>query len=151
MPCDTLAVVQAVVAAGAGFLLAVLWFDLMFDVQGPSGVDSTAAYYARVTTGAAPMNRLVMAMMVVTLAGIVAEIAGDDVERWVAWPSLLLAAAPIAVAGSKTVPRAVRLGARIDDAATRQAMAAAIRREHAACFVSIAALVALQLASVAID
>jgi hypothetical protein len=143
--------VQAVVTAGAGFLLAVLWFDLMFDVQGPSGVDSTAAYYARVTTGAAPMNRLVMAMMVVTLAGIVAEIAGDDVERWAAWPSLLLAAAPIAVAGSKTVPRAVRLGARTDDAATRQAMAAAIRREHVACFVSIAALVALQLASVAID
>jgi hypothetical protein len=136
--------VQAVVTAGAGFLLAVLWFDLMFDVQGPSGVDSTAAYYARVTTGAAPMNRLVMAMMVVTLAGIVAEIAGDDVERWAAWPSLLLAAAPIAVAGSKTVPRT-------DDAATRQAMAAAIRREHVACFVSIAALVALQLASVAID
>ena len=31
-PCHTPAV-QAVASAGAGFLLAVLWFDLMFDVQ----------------------------------------------------------------------------------------------------------------------
>jgi len=44
----------AFVSAGAGFLLAVLWFDLMFDVQAlgrrdgelpESVVASTAAYY----------------------------------------------------------------------------------------------------------
>ena len=51
----------AFVTAGAGFLLAVLWFDLMFDVQviGHRGavlpeavLASIAAYYARVTTRA---------------------------------------------------------------------------------------------------
>ena len=48
-------------AAGCGFLLAVLWFDLMFDVQAlraPEGelpersLASIAGYYARVTTAA---------------------------------------------------------------------------------------------------
>ena len=51
---------------GLGFLLAVLWFDLMFDVQVvghrepllPVAVlDSIGAYYRRVTTNARPMNR----------------------------------------------------------------------------------------------
>ena len=46
-------------ALGIGFLLSVLWFDLMFDVQVvghhdtelPTDVrDSIAAYYRRVTT-----------------------------------------------------------------------------------------------------
>ena len=49
------------VAAGAAFLLAVLWFDLMFDVQvrsHPSNplpanvLASISAYYRRVTTDA---------------------------------------------------------------------------------------------------
>src|SRR5689334_11264258 len=58
----------AFVAAGAGFLLAVLWFDLMFDVQTrrhahdavlpPQVLGSISAYYRRVTTEAYPMNRL---------------------------------------------------------------------------------------------
>ena len=57
---------HAFAAAGAAFLVAVLWFDLMFDVQaqgsGSGPVDeealaSIARYYARVTTRARPMNR----------------------------------------------------------------------------------------------
>jgi len=49
------------VAAGAGFLLAVLWFDLMFDVQTrkhasdvlpPDVLTSISTYYRRVTTDA---------------------------------------------------------------------------------------------------
>jgi hypothetical protein len=52
---------NALAASGAGFLLAVLWFDLMFDVQTrksaanvlPSDVlASISAYYRRVTTEA---------------------------------------------------------------------------------------------------
>jgi hypothetical protein len=53
------------VTAGAGFLLAVLWFDLMFDVQvlraAPGALPepvlaSIAGYYARVTTAARPIT-----------------------------------------------------------------------------------------------
>jgi hypothetical protein len=69
-------------AAGTGFLLAVLWFDLMFDVQTrkhtgdlpPEVLASISAYYRRVTTEAYPMNRLVALVMVLTLAAICAEI-----------------------------------------------------------------------------
>src|SRR5271169_6273708 len=70
-------------AAGTSFLLAVLWFDLMFDVQTrkaagdvlPADVlASISAYYRRVTTEAYPMNRLVALVMVLTLLAIVLEI-----------------------------------------------------------------------------
>jgi hypothetical protein len=82
--------VAAFVTAGAGFLLAVLWFDLMFDVQ-LTGHDerelpeallaSIAGYYGRVTTAARPTNRLIAPVMVATLAAIVAEIATGDAPR----------------------------------------------------------------------
>ena len=69
------------IAAGAGFLLAVLWFDLMFDVQAlrhrgrevpEDAVASIAAYYRRVTTTARPMNRLA-AVMLATLGSVVPD------------------------------------------------------------------------------
>src|SRR5262245_45037039 len=72
----TLGLVQALVTAGAGFLLAVLWFDLMFDVQvRPYGsapmpesvVASIAGYYRRVTTDAGAMSRLIALFMLVTV------------------------------------------------------------------------------------
>ena len=67
---------EVVTAAGAGFLLAVLWFDLMFDVQvlhdpvDPATVRSIATYYRRVTTDARPMNRLVALAMLTVLVSI---------------------------------------------------------------------------------
>lgn len=147
---------SAFVTAGAGFLLAVLWFDLMFDVQvlgrrdaelPESTLSSIASYYARVTTAARPMNRLIATVMVATIAAVVAEIADGDVPAAAAWVSLALAVAPIALVGTRTVPNAVRLGARRDAALERQsALARSIFREHVLCFASIGALIALQLA-----
>ena len=104
----------AFVTAGAGFLLAVLWFDLMFDVQVlrrataatlPEEVlASISAYYRRVTTAARPMNLLIAAVMAATLAAIVAQIAAGDAPAWVGWSSLALAAAAILTALVHTVP-----------------------------------------------
>jgi hypothetical protein len=143
---------RAAGSAGAGFLLAVLWFDLMFDVQvaggggEPAAVDSIAAYYRRVTTAARPMNRLVALVMLATLAAIVAQVTGaGDVPRWAAISSLVLVALPIGVAGSRTVPRAVRLGAQSDDRDWQVWAARTILREHLFCLACIAALIALQL------
>jgi hypothetical protein len=144
----------AFVSAGGGFLLAVLWFDLMFDAQalGPrerdlpeAALSSIAAYYGRVTTAARPMNRLIATVMLATIAAIVVEIAQADVPAQVAWPSLALALAPIALAGTRTVPAAVRLGARRDTPACQSALARTICRQHLLCLASIAALLALQL------
>jgi hypothetical protein len=157
--------VSAFVTAGAGFLLAVLWFDLMFDVQVLGARDgsradvgagelpeerlaSIAAYYARVTTAARPMNRLVAAVMLATIAAIVVEIVDGGSPRWAAWVSLGLAAIPIVLAGGHTVPSAVRLGTRRDPPQEQSALARSIFREHVLCFASIAALIALQLSAV---
>jgi hypothetical protein len=146
--------VIAFVAAGAGFLLAVLWFDLMFDVQVLAHgerelpdelLESIAGYYRRVTTAARPMNRLIATVMLATLAAIVAEIANGDAPRTVAWVSLLLAAGPIVLAGARTVPSAVQLGGRGDTLERQSALARSICREHLLCLAGIAALLVLQL------
>ena len=136
---------SAFVTAGAGFLLAVLWFDLMFDVQRETGLDSTAAYYARVTTGARPMNFLVATVMVATLAAIIAQLVDDP--GWAAWTSLGAAAAAVGIAGARTVPNARRLGARADPQDVQLRLAHAILRDHQVCFALIATVLVVQLAA----
>jgi hypothetical protein len=147
--------VTAFVVAGAGFLLAVLWFDLMFDVQvlthreGDLPADvlaSISAYYRRVTTGARPMNRLVALAMVATLSAIAMQIAGDDAPAWVGWTSVLLAGAAIVLAAAHTFPSAVRLGARTDDAEHQSRLARSICRDHVCCLAAIVSLLTIQLA-----
>jgi len=149
---------EAFVAAGAGFLLAVLWFDLMHDVQArghaaselpESVLASIAGYYARVTTGARPMNRLVMVAMLGTIVGIVVEAANGLDPVWLPWVSLLLAVVPIALASRRTVPAAVRLGTRRDDAGEQSRLARTILGDHVVAFTCIAVLLVVQLASAA--
>jgi hypothetical protein len=142
------------VTACAGFLLAVLWFDLMFDTQAPrhperevpdEALASVAGYYRRVTTTARPMNLLVGAVMAGTLAAIVAQIAGDDAPDWAAWTSLALAGPAIALAALHTYPAAVRLGARRDPAGAQNRLARSIGRDHLLCLAAIAAVLVIQL------
>ena len=145
---------NVVAGIGAGFLASVLWFDLMFDVQVrghhetelPIAVrESIAGYYRRVTTDARPMNRLVAAAMLVTLAALVGEVAGNDVRPWAAWPSLALIAAAVGLAASRTVGNAVRLGSRTDDAAQQSALARRIFRDHLACIAAVGVALILQI------
>ena len=145
---------SAFVTAGAGFLLAVLWFDLMFDVQVlrhrgavlPAVVlESISAYYGRVTTAARPMNRLIAAVMLATVAAIVVQITGDDAPAWVGWASLALAAGPISLAAIHTVPSAVRLGARTDAPEVQTQLARSICRDHLVCLGLVAALLIVEL------
>jgi hypothetical protein len=151
---ETAAVMRALAAAGAGFLLAVLWFDFMFDTQvrghhaaelPPEVRNSIAAYYRRVTTTARPMNRLVAAAMVATLVGLVGELVRDEVRTWVAVTSLVLAGGAIGLAGARTVRNAVRLGAQTDDATVQSGLARAISRDHLVCIVAILIVVILQI------
>jgi hypothetical protein len=151
-----LAALEAFVAAGAGFLLAVLWFDLMFDVQVSGSardevpepaLASIATYYRRVTTTARPMNRLVAVTMLATLAAIVVEIVQADDATWVGWTSLALVLVAFGLAGGRTVPSAVRLGARTDPAERQSHLAQAIFRDHLVCLLAITALLVVQLAN----
>jgi hypothetical protein len=144
----------AFVTGGAGFLLAVLWFDLMFDVQAarrreaelPETVlTSTASYYRRVTTDARPMNRLVAAVMVGTLAAIIVQLVRGDAPRWASSVSLALTAGAIALAALHTVPSAIRLGTRSDTLPDQSRIARSILRDHLVCIAAVAAVLVVQL------
>ena len=145
---------SALVTAGAGFLLAVLWFDLMFDVQvrrrgqtSEATLGTISAYYRRVTTDARPMNLLVGAAMAATLAAIALQLVEGDDPAWVGWTSLALAAPAIALAALRTFPAAVRLGTAQDPPAGQLALARSLLRDHILCLGAIAALLAIQLAA----
>jgi hypothetical protein len=146
--------VTAFVTGGAGFLLAVLWFDLMFDVQvlrhrehdAPAeALASISGYYRRVTTSARPMNRLISVVMLATITAIIVQIAKGDDPRWVGWASLVLAASAVLLAASHTVPSAVRLGSRVDAIDRQSRLARSICRDHLFCLAAIASLLAVQL------
>ena len=146
----------ALAAAGGSFLLAVLWFDLMFDVQvlahrGPvlpaPVLASIAAYYRRVTTDANPMGRLVAVVMAGTLICLIAELLRHDAPLWSAWPSLVLVLGAVGLVGARAVRNAVRLGGGEGSPEERSALARAILRDHLSCFASMAVAVGLQLAA----
>ena len=144
----------AFVTGGAGFLLAVLWFDLMFDVQAlrrrsgdlPEDVlASTAGYYRRVTTAARPMNRLVAVVMLGTIIAIVVQLMQGDASRWAGVVSLGLTAGAISLAAVHTVPSAMRLGTRADTIAVQSGLARSILRDHLLCVTAVAIVLVVQL------
>lgn len=141
------------VTTGAGFLLAVLWFDLMFDVQvlrkrepGQEALDSIAAYYRRVVLQARPMNRLVALMMLGMLAALVVQVADGDSARWAAIASLALAAGAIGLAVGHTFGNGARLGGGGHAPEEQLRLARLILRDHLICLAVIVAVLVLQLA-----
>ena len=139
-----------VLVAGGGFLAAVLWFDLMFDVQAlgspPSAaaIGSIMAYYRRVTTEAAPMGHLVAAVMVTTLVAGVRDLIRAESGRGLRAVALLLAAAPIALALLRVVPNAVALGRASTAGPEEIALARSILRDHVVCLVCILGFLAVR-------
>jgi hypothetical protein len=145
---------HAFAAAGAGFLVAVLWFDLMFDVQIrrhdgdtiPAEVlDSISAYYRRVTTEARPMGFLIALVMGLTLLAIVAEIVEGATQWWIGWTSLAATASAVGLARARTVRNAVRLGSARDPFDVRTRVARMIYQDHRYCFAVMILVVVLQL------
>jgi uncharacterized membrane protein YfcA len=145
----------ALLTLGGGFLLAVVWMDLIFDVQALRGsrgeplpepaLASIANYYRRVTTDAHPMNLLIGLVMVATVLGaFVALFRGSAPLGWRV-AALLLGVVPIALAQRRVFPNAVRLGTRSDPPEQQSAVARKIARDHVACFVAMLGFVAIQL------
>ena len=138
-----------------GFLLAVLWFDLMFDVQvlrfralgGPlpeAVLASIAGYYRRVTTDAYPMNRAVGLVMLIAIGGSAWQIRRAR-RSGLAVANLLLVTAPVALAALRVFPNAVQLGARADTLARQSELARVICTDHLWCLAAIALFTAAQV------
>jgi hypothetical protein len=150
-------IAEGLILTCGGFLLAVLWMDLIFDsqVRGlPHGqipepvLASIAAYYRRATTTSRPMSRLIAAVMVVLLGALVFRgVVGDD-PGWLIASSAVLTTAPIALAGLKTVPNAVRLGGRDATPVHQSRLARSIYSDHVVCFAAISAFLVLRLSAV---
>jgi hypothetical protein len=145
-----------VLTASGGFLLAVLWMDLMFDVQvlghrrgtelPETVLASIASYYRRATTTSRPMNYLIAVVMVVLLAALGFRALQRHDPGWLVGTSAVLAGLPILLALLRTVPNAVRFGARADSAAEQTRLARSILLDHVMCLGLVAAFLALRFA-----
>ncbi len=145
---------HAFAAAGAGFLIAVLWFDLMFDVQArgqtgeavaPAALASISAYYRRVTLEARPMNRLVTLAMLVTLGALIAEIVRGAKPSWIAWTSLAAAASAMGLARARIFRNAGRLARAAGPPEAQTALARTILSDHLFCLAAMTTALGLQL------
>src|ERR1700739_1943044 len=115
--------VTLVFTACGGFLLAVLWMDLIFDsqvlahrhsrAQLPEAVlASIAGYYRRATTSSRPMSTLIALVMAILAAALGFRAAFGDDPGWLIAVAAVLAGVPILLAMTRTVPHAVRLRTR---------------------------------------
>ena len=149
--------VRLTAAACAGFLLAVLWMDLIFDTQAlrhrgadvlpESVLDSISGYYHRATTTSRPMSHLIALVMVILLAalGFRWTTAGDP--GWLLAALAVLGGVPILLALIRTVPNAVRLGNRVASPMEQSRLARSICRDHLLCLGCMSAFLVLWVAT----
>jgi hypothetical protein len=139
-----MSVVAPLLTACSGFLLAVLWMDLIFDVQvfRHRGSDddlpepvlaSIAGYYHRATTTSRPMSRLIVLVMAILLGALVFQAARSRDPGWLLVISAGLAGFPTMLALTHTVPNAIRLGHRADPPPEQTRLARSICRDHLIC------------------
>jgi hypothetical protein len=149
-------VVTTLLAACSGFLLAILWMDLIFDVQvlGHPGAGkdlpeavliSIAGYYHRATTTSRPMSRLIALVMLILLVALGFRAAQRHDPWWLLAISAGLAGVPMALALTRTVPNAIRLGHRADGPEVQARLARSIFRDHLACGACMLAFLVLWL------
>jgi hypothetical protein len=145
-----------VLLACSGFLLAILWMDLIFDTQAGRPVrgrgqlsepalSAIAGYYRRATTTSQPMGRLIALVMLVLLGALLVEAVSGTSPGWLLICSAVLAGGPILLAAARTVPNAVRLGRLTDGPIEQTRLARAIYRDHLVCLAGIAAVLVLWL------
>ncbi len=136
-----------VAAACAGFLVAVLWMDLIFDSQvlryrggeelPESVVSSIAGYYRRATTTSRPMSYLIALVMAILVGTLGFAWIDGPTAVWPLAAASMLAVGPILLAMLRTVPNAVRLGARTGDIAEQSLLARRICVDHVVCLASM--------------
>jgi hypothetical protein len=145
--------VRLIGAACGGFLMAVLWMDLIFDSQvlRYRGVDelpetvlaSIGDYYRRATTTSRPMSYLIAVVMAILLGTLTFRAISGDAPGWLLASSTVLAGLPILLALTRTLPNAVALGKRAGTPAEQSRLGRAIFRDHVLCLASMSAFLVL--------
>lgn len=130
--------------------------DLIFDAQvhRHRGADelpepvlaSIAGYYHRATTTSRPMSLLIALVMAILLAALGFHAFRGDGPGWVVGVAAVLAGPPVLLAILRTVPAAVRLGMRTDNAAAQSRLARSICRDHLFCMASMSAFLVVWIA-----
>ena len=134
-----------------GFMMAVLYIDLMFDISAapyrktnavlPKTVlDSNTHYYGRITQN----PYVLMFVMLTALLCIGSEILYSLVPRWAAYSSLFLMLLSMMTGVAKVIPTAQRFGAGTDSDDTRTRMIHSMLPFHLILMVNILLLTAIQ-------
>lgn len=121
--------------------------DLIFDSQvlrhrgadelPESVLASVSAYYRRATTTSRPMSYVIALVMAILLGALIVRFTIGDDPAWLIAVSAALAGLPIALAIGRTVPNAVRLGARTDDEVGQSRLARSVCVDHLLCLVCL--------------
>jgi hypothetical protein len=138
-----------------GYLIAVLWIDLIFDTMVlpyhnskeplPEEVLATmAAFFKRITL----KPRLIYVVMISMWAIIILQIVQSSVPAWIAWASLVLTTVPTGYATARVMPAARRLGTRADSLEKQSELARSLFSMHALSFTLMTILFILQLYAV---
>lgn len=139
-----------------GFMLAILYIDLMFDVltvpyrRGGAALpaevlDRLAHYYGRVTQN----PYVLMFVMLTTAVALVLQVVYDLAPRWAAYSSMAVLVVAMAAGMFKVIPSARRLASGSDSARERTRLAHGVFTAHVLLFVCILALAVIQLVAAA--
>ncbi len=137
-----------------GFMLAVLYIDLMFDVtavryrgtNAPIPADVVrpiASYYGRITQN----PYVLMFVMLTATVCIVAEIVYELVPRWAAYSSLVFMAFAMLAGGGRVIPAAQRLASGKDPEDRQTQLIHSMFPGHIVLLVSILLLALVQLST----
>ena len=135
-----------------GFMLAILYIDLMFDVMAvphrrsratlPKDVlDPITSYYGRVTQN----PYVLMFVMLATTISVVLQIVYGLTPRWAAYTSLAAIGLAMVVGVVKIIPAARRLASGKDPAEVQTRLVQSVLTAHVLLLICILVLAAIQL------
>ncbi len=137
-----------------GFMIAVLYMDLVFDLSAlphrrdkgplpPEVLDPIAMYYRYITRN----PYLLMFVMLTTLVCVIAQIVYRSVPRWAGYASLVLILVAMAGGTAKVIPTAQRLATAKDPVEARSRMVHSMLPFHLLLLISILLLAAVQFST----
>lgn len=147
---------RAMALMGGGFLLAVLWFDLKFDILALEAMRSGGAvseealavirtYYKQATTSEMTGFPLIISMMVIAIAGAALQLRDQGLALWLRILGVALVLPPVALAGIRVVPNARKLAEGGLSLAEQSDLSILILQDHLYCITSIFGFLLLQL------